>query len=163
MPDGTKKTRINEILHEGEKAREPGVLEHKEKREKPTRKKTEVAQTHAEEKAAPSLKVPKTVAAIPQVKSPLLEDIEDVLAEGLAETYKTLSPEQRVQFKTEGEKTARKIEVLLKKAHVKVTEIISLIRQWLSLIPGVNRFFIEKESKIKADKIAMLKEDQEEH
>ncbi len=163
MPDGTKKTRINEIIHEGEKPRDSAAPEHKEKREKPSRKKTETVQISGEEKAVPSLKVSKTTAAIFQKKSPLLEDIEGVLAQGLADTYKSLSPEQKAQFKAEGEKTARKIEVVLTKARVKVTEIIALIRQWLSLIPGVNRFFIEKESKIKADKILMLKEDQEEH
>ncbi len=163
MPDGTKKTRINEIIHEGEKPRDSAAPEHKEKREKPSRKKTEVVSTAAEERGVPSLKVSKTTTIIPQKKSPLLEDIEDVLAQGLIDTYKALSPEQKVQFKTEGEKAARKIELVLTKARVRVTEIIALIRRWLSLIPAVNRIFIEKESKTKADKILILKEDQEEH
>jgi len=98
----------------------------------------------------------KQVLALQQKKTALQEDIEGVLADGLSTYYQSLTQAQRRQFKEEGEKTARKIEVLIQKARVKVTEIISLIRKWLGLLPGINRFFAEKESKIKADKIMLI-------
>jgi len=60
---------------------------------------------------------------------------------------------------TAGEETARKIDVLLNRTRVKTEKIISLIRKWLSLLPGVNKFFLEKEAKKKAEEIIKLKED----
>jgi hypothetical protein len=33
--------------------------------------------------------------------------------------------------------------------------------QWLKLLPGVNRFFLEQEAKIKTDRIIHLKKTQE--
>jgi len=95
-------------------------------------------------------------------KSKLLEDIEDVLAEGLDTYYQSLTPGQRTAFREEGERTATKIEELLKKAHIKVIEIVRMIRRWLALIPGINQFFIEQESKIKADKLMQLSEEKKE-
>ena len=35
-------------------------------------------------------------------------------------------------------------------------KILKLIRSWLKLIPGVNKFFLEQEAKIKTDKIVDL-------
>lgn len=93
-------------------------------------------------------------------KSPLLHDIENILEENLVPLYKELSQKQKQQFKTEGERTARTIEILLKKAHVAVIEIIRLIRRWLRLIPGINIFFLEQEAKIKAERILALKKEE---
>lgn len=111
----------------------------------------------------PILQGRKKKASTPKgPKSKLLEDIEDVLAEGLSEYYESLTPGQRKAFKAEGERAASAIETLLKKAHVKVIEIVRIIKRWLSLIPGINQFFIEQESKIKADKLILLSEKQKE-
>lgn len=103
----------------------------------------------------------KQTQTLQQKKTVLQEDIEGVLADGLVSYYQSLTSLQRKQFKEEGEKTARKIEILMQKARVKITEIIFLIRKWLGLLPGINRFFAEKDSKIKADKIMLIKEEQE--
>jgi len=83
--------------------------------------------------------------------------IEKVLAEGLEDVYLNMSLEKRKEFKTVGEQTAGKISELLEKGKVKVKKIIALIRKWLALIPGVNKFFLEQEAKIKADEIMKLK------
>jgi hypothetical protein len=40
-----------------------------------------------------------------------------------------------------------------------VKKILALIRDWLKLIPGVNRFFLEQEAKIKTDKILLAAEE----
>lgn len=90
-------------------------------------------------------------------KSPLLQHIENILEEDLLPLYKELKPEQRKQFRVEGERTAKNIEHLLRKAAVALLEIIRLIRRWLRLLRGANVFFIEQESKIKAERILALK------
>ena len=90
-------------------------------------------------------------------KSPTYERIENIMEEGLGEVYLKMTPEQRKTFKEEGERTVYKIEKLLNKTKVKIKEIIKLIREWLKLIPGVNRFFLEQEAKIKSDKILKIK------
>ena len=95
--------------------------------------------------------------AVPIVTT-MHRQIERVLEEDLVPLYRELNASQRVQFKTVGERTAAKIEVILSAAVVKVRDIISAIMEWLSLLPGVNRFFVEQEAKLKADKILFLKE-----
>ncbi len=95
--------------------------------------------------------------AAPQ-KSPLRQEIENVLEEDLVELYRSLTPRQKQQFKETGERTAAHIEKLLRKVRITVIEIIRLIRRWLILLPGVNIFFVEKEAKIKAERILALKD-----
>jgi len=83
--------------------------------------------------------------------------IDDVLEDGLAEIYVTLSPEKQQELKQAGEQTVRQIDQLLNHAKAQLGKIISLIRRFLLIIPGVNRFFLEQEVKIKTDKIMALK------
>lgn len=80
-------------------------------------------------------------------------EIEHILAEGLEDFYKTMPENRKKEFKVKGEETAGRIEKLLMKSKVKVKKIVSLIKSWLKMIPGVNKYFLEQESKIKADKI----------
>lgn len=79
--------------------------------------------------------------------------IEKILEKDLDELYLAMSPEKKEEFKVVGEETAREINNLLKKTKVKVKKIIDLIRKWLLIIPGVNKFFVEQEAKIKTDEI----------
>lgn len=116
------------------------------------------------EKAPAPMPIASTPAAPVAVqKSQMQQDIEDILAEDLKELYMTLSPQQKILFKREGEKTAARIEVLLKSVKVKISEILHLIRLWLAILPGVNKFFLEKEVKIKAEHILELKEQENEY
>jgi len=85
------------------------------------------------------------------------KQVENILESDLEEMYLKLAPEKQREFKSKGEETARQINTLLDQAKVKMGKIISLIKRWLSLLPGVNRFFLEQEAKIKADKIIKLK------
>jgi len=91
-------------------------------------------------------------------KSPLGQEIENVLEEDLLQLYRELTPKQRKQFKEVGEKTAVAIEALLKRVKVTIIEIIRLIRKWLLLLPNINIFFLEQEAKIKAERILQLKD-----
>ncbi len=84
--------------------------------------------------------------------------IEKVLEKDLEHIYLSMLPEKRKEFKIAGEQTAREINKLLEKAKVKIKKIIGLIRKWLLMIPGVNKFFLEQEAKIKADEIMKIKD-----
>ena len=84
------------------------------------------------------------------------KEIEEVLERDLGDIYVSLSPEKRKEFRIVGEQTAAAINDLFNKGKVKIKKIISLIIKWLSLIPGVNRFFLEQEAKIKADELIKL-------
>jgi hypothetical protein len=83
--------------------------------------------------------------------------VDTILSEGLSETFLAMSPDKQKIFKEEGERTAKKINILLDATKVNVNKIITLIRKWLSIIPGVNRFFLDQETKIKTDNIIKIK------
>lgn len=90
------------------------------------------------------------------IKSQTLKEIENILEEDLGEIYFNLPSEKKTEFKQKGEVTATKIETVLSQVKVKVSQILNLIKDWLKFIPGVNRFFLEQEAKIKTDKILQL-------
>lgn len=98
---------------------------------------------------------PKQVV-IPQVRDDVTVKIEKIMEEGVGDAYTRLSPVARQEFKLKGEETARGIRELLKSTHVKVKKIFQLILAWLKLLPGINKFFLEQEAKIKTDRIIAL-------
>lgn len=99
----------------------------------------------------------KKPTVIPQVRDELTIKIENLMEEGLKDAFVELSTIQKQQFKIKGEQTAFEIRNLLKATHIKVKKIFQLILEWLKILPGINRFFLEQEAKIKADKIIALK------
>ncbi|MFA6426933.1 MAG: hypothetical protein WCW16_00595 [Candidatus Magasanikbacteria bacterium] len=100
----------------------------------------------------------KKITQIPRVRDELTVRVEEVMQEGLADAYRELTPIQQQEFKIKGEETAWQIRQLLKETHIKIKEIFRLLLEWLKMLPGINRFFLEQEAKIKADKIITLKE-----
>lgn len=84
-------------------------------------------------------------------------EIDNILSEGLGEVFLKMNPEEQKVFKQEGEETVTKISKILNQTKVKVNKILALIRKWLSLVKGINKFFLEQEVKIKTDKILRLK------
>ncbi|MFA6228045.1 MAG: hypothetical protein WC668_02560 [Patescibacteria group bacterium] len=85
------------------------------------------------------------------------KQIEGILEEDLGEIYNNLSPKDQQVFKIKGEEAARSIfKVVYHQAKIKVKKIIHLIKKWLRTVPGINRYFLEQEAKIKADKIVAL-------
>jgi hypothetical protein len=97
---------------------------------------------------------------VPQVKDEIAIKVEKILEDGLGDAYQRLSPIAKQEFKIKGEKTAAKISELLRSTHVKVKKILRLIVEWLKILPGINRFFLEQEAKIKTDRIIELKNKQ---
>ncbi|MFA5420549.1 MAG: hypothetical protein WC280_00780 [Patescibacteria group bacterium] len=83
--------------------------------------------------------------------------IEEILSEGLNDVYLSMSPQKQSEFKRGGEEAMVKINKVLSKTKFSVEKIINIIKDWLKIIPGVNRFFLEQEAKIKTDRILKLK------
>ncbi len=106
-----------------------------------------------------TLKKPKKKKGvnIPQVRDELTMKVETIMEDGLKDAFTEMTPVQKQEFKIKGEQTAIQIRQLLGVTRVKVKSVFKLLVEWLKLLPGVNRFFIEQEAKIKADKIISLK------
>lgn len=118
-------------------------------------RKTVIDEIAQAENMAPAAIGPVAHIMAPQAKQQ--KQIERILSYGLEEIYLNLAPEKKKQFKRAGEETAVKINQLLSKAKINLGAIVKLIIKWLSLIPGLNKYFLEQEAKIKADEIIKLK------
>ncbi len=94
---------------------------------------------------------------IPQVRDDLTVKIEHIMQAGLEDAYRELPVVKQQEFKIKGEETAQAIRGLMKSTHVKIKKIFKLLMEWLKLLPGINRFYLEQEAKIKADRIVGLK------
>jgi len=119
------------------------------------REQREKAPAFPDQQAAAARTAPRNQAADEAYAK--YKQIEKVLEEDLGEIYNNLTPQEQKVFKVKGEETARSIfQLVYHKAKVKVKKIVKLIRNWLKSVPGINKFFLEQEAKIKADKIAAL-------
>ena len=87
--------------------------------------------------------------------------VERVLEDNLREVYFALPPDKRTAFRAKGEEAATKIRALMARGKATVGKILQLIRGWLKTIPGVNRYFLEQEAKIKTDKIIALSKERQ--
>lgn len=136
--------------HKGGVELNPEVFPQKEQQEQTSKRDSvsEGAYAHATGPVAQSDVRQVTVGTHAEVKQ-----IEKVLEEHLEVLYAQLPDDKKKEFRVKGEETARSIDVLLHRTKVKLREIISLIVSWLSLIPGVNKFFIEQQAEIKANKL----------
>jgi len=107
-------------------------------------------------------KVKKTLPPIPQMQDEISVKIEKILETGLSTEYAKLSPIAKQEFKIKGEETTLKIRELLLDTHIKVKKIFYLIVEWLKILPGINKFFLEQEAKIKTDLIIDIYKKQKE-
>lgn len=98
----------------------------------------------------------KTTVVQPRVRDDLTLRIENIMQIGLEDAYKALTPIQQQEFKLRGEEAAWKIRDLLRETHIKIKKIFRLLIEWLKILPGINRFYLEQEAKIKADQIISL-------
>ena len=105
------------------------------------------------------VQVPAAPTAPVHIQTATHREIEKVLEEDMVPLFLELNPEQRKQFREGGEVSATKIESLLRTGGDVIKAIVRVIREWLLLLPGVNRFFIEREAKIKAQKILFLRQE----
>ena len=84
------------------------------------------------------------------------KEIEELMSKDIDKYYMKMDKPTQMEFKRVGEETAKKINQILIEGKVKAKKIIDLIRAWLTMIPGINKFFIEQETKIKTDEIMKL-------
>lgn len=111
---------------------------------------------------APDVSIPPPGRAVPapkRVKSETLEKIEYIMEEDLAHVYKEMPPDIQREFREKGEETAMQIESMMYKVKIHSKKIFKLLFGWLKIIPGVNRFFLKQEAKLKTDEIMHLKEE----
>lgn len=102
---------------------------------------------------------PKPVL-LAQTQDRLEKEIEEILEEDLADLYAAMPKEKQMAFKAKGEETRSVIRQLVQSLHINTKKIFFLIRAWLKMIPGVNRFFLEQEAKIKTDKVLFITEEE---
>ena len=96
-------------------------------------------------------------AVTPLINSLVYQQVEGILEDGLADIYQNLPAAEKTEFKRAGEQATFKITVLLGAAKLKLNKIFDIIVRWLKIIPSVNRYFLEQEAKIKADRILSLR------
>lgn len=102
-------------------------------------------------------KKPKQPPQMPQLRDDMTVKVEKILEQGMEDAFSAMTPIQQQQFKMKGEETAKQLRAHIQKAKVKIKDIFRLIFDWLKMIPGVNKFYLEQEAKIKAEKILALR------
>lgn len=95
------------------------------------------------------------VAAVPKRDEVTLR-VEKILEDGLGDLYASLPDSAKPLFKKKGEEVASEIATMTRTLKVQLSRLIRLIRDWLLTVPKVNRYFLEQEAKIKADKVLEL-------
>lgn len=94
------------------------------------------------------------------LKDPTVAVVEDVLEEGLGETYLAMRPALQKKFKERGERVAREIAGMIASLKVNAGKILKLVADWLKMIPGVNRYFLVQEAKLKTDRLVKIGEEE---
>ncbi|MGB0757089.1 MAG: hypothetical protein ACPGO5_01410 [Patescibacteria group bacterium] len=87
-----------------------------------------------------------------------MEEIEDILEEDLKDVYAKLDPATQKTFKESGEETTKMVFDLVHQTKIKTRRIVSVIAKWLRIIPGINKYFVEQEAKLKTDKVVEMHE-----
>ena len=118
----------------------------------------------AQEKGAEQASAITTTVAAPQPAPPLPKDdvtieVEKILEDDLDSFYATLTPQAKVLFKQKGEMAASEIPTMVRSLKLNLKRALQLIRDWLLTIPGVNKFFLEQEAKIKIDELKQIVEE----
>ncbi|MBI5654703.1 hypothetical protein HZC53_03570 [Candidatus Uhrbacteria bacterium] len=102
---------------------------------------------------------PKTAAPVPILPADEVTiSVEKIMEDGLGEYFNKLTPEAQLKFKTKGEETAKELAGMVRGFKVKFKRALQILRDWLLCVPGVNKFFLEQEAKIKVDRIIELAE-----
>jgi len=94
--------------------------------------------------------------AFTEAKDEVTVQLEKILEDGLGEYVAAMPEEARVRFLYKGQETANTITIMIHGLKIHAKKVVELIRSWLLTIPGVNKFFLEQEAKIKTDKILEL-------
>lgn len=117
-----------------------------------------IEQSYQKETKQPGNSAPIARKITPPIIDVVQKEVESVLSENISDIYKQLPQDRKAVFKQKGENVAEQITAMIKSGILRVKKILKLIREWLLIIPGVNKYFLEQEAKIKTDKIQQLYE-----
>jgi len=114
------------------------------------------------EAPAPAVEAPAPAPVQPTApvptKDPTTQAVEKILEEDLGDLYVKLDPQARQKVKAEGDVLVNKLKIMVDGVRVHARKVLHLIRDWLKMIPGINKYFLEQEAKIKTDQIIDLAE-----
>ncbi|MBP9762969.1 hypothetical protein KBD34_05145 [Patescibacteria group bacterium] len=97
--------------------------------------------------AAPAIAIPPDKVA---------EDVDTILKDGLEEAVAAMPEDAKQRFWQKGKEIGALVADMVRHYKVEVKRVLHLLKEWLISIPGVNRFFLEQEAKIKTDRILDL-------
>lgn len=83
-------------------------------------------------------------------------EVEKILEYGLGDYIPDMPEVARERFLKKGGEVASQLSTMVRTLNVQVNLVVTLIKEWLLTIPGVNRYYIEQEAKIKTDQIVDL-------
>jgi hypothetical protein len=89
-------------------------------------------------------------------KDEVTVEVEKILEAGLGDYVPDMPEEARQRFLKKGGEVAAQLSVMVRTLNIHVSLVVKLLKEWLLTIPGVNKYFIEQEAKIKADQIIDL-------
>ncbi len=92
----------------------------------------------------------------------VLIQVERELEDGLWDVYREMPDGLRVKFKTEGERVAQVVREGFATGKITARNIITMITDWLKMIPGVNKWFLRQQAKIKTDALIRMHKEQQE-
>ncbi len=87
------------------------------------------------------------------VKDEVTLELEKILEDGLGEYVSSMPEEARTRFLYKGQETAQRLAGMVQGVKIQAKKVVELIRDWLLTIPGVNKFFLEQEAKLKTDRV----------
>lgn len=87
----------------------------------------------------------------------LTRELEIALGEGLEDQFLKMDFMSQKGFKEAGENLTEVLKDVILNQKIERPKIMDKIRLWLKMIPNVNNFFIEQETKNRADKIMAIK------
>ena len=85
-------------------------------------------------------------------------DVEKIMVDGLDEALATMPDDAKQRFLQKGKEIGVLIADMVRQYKVEVKQVLRLLKEWLTTIPGVNKFFLEQDAKIKTDRILELEE-----
>lgn len=97
-------------------------------------------------------------AAMSDTKDQVYEEVASIVQDGIEQMTATMEPTAKERFLKKGQEITFIIASMVRGFHVKAKEVLRLLKEWILTIPGVNKFFLEQEVKIKTDRIVELEQ-----
>lgn len=154
MPDeGNEKLSTNMLAPEGVGKIEAPEMGHEAESRGVETARGDVSEHHSAVQAPVPIVPVVMEAPVAPAKDEVMQRVEEILSAGLGDIYSALPEAKKPLFRAKGEEVAAAIRSMIAQGKVKVHDVLRAIRDWLRMIPGVNKFFLEQEAKIKTDSI----------